>query len=92
MEGRKGVQKYRDLKPGDQVCFQCTGTKKTFLASVEKVDCFDSIDDYLKEVTVEKALPGVKTFEEALQIYSQWSTPEQIQQLGFVGIWITVQQ
>ena len=88
VEGRKGKKKYRELRTGDKIHFQCTQSKKSFLATVEKVDCFNSLSDYLEEVTLEKALPGITSFEAAQQIYLQWSTIEEINALGFVGIWI----
>jgi ASC-1-like (ASCH) protein len=88
VEGRKGQKKYRDLKPGDLVCFQCVGSERSFIAIVEKIDCFDTILEYLTKTTLEKALPGIKTFSEALKIYSAWSTPEEVEALGFLGIWI----
>lgn len=90
VEGRKGQKKYRDLKPGEKVLFKCAESKESFLATVVKVDCFDSLTDYLKTVTLEKALPGVVSFSEGLKIYSQWSSLEEIKTLGFVAIWIKV--
>lgn len=88
VEGRKGKQKYRDLKPGDKICFYCDRSEKSFVATVQKVDCFASLNDYLHSVSIEKALPGIASFEEGLHIYYQWSSVEEIAELGFVGIWI----
>ncbi len=88
VEGRKGKQKYKQLKHGDKLCFQCTGTKKSFLATVEKIDYFASINEYLEKVTLDKALPGITEYKKALEIYYQWNTIEEIQDLGFIGIWI----
>lgn len=88
VEGRKGKDKYKNLRPGDKVCFQCTGSARSFIATVEKVDIFKTVIDYINKVSLKNALPGVTTLAEALAIYSQWSTDEEIQKLGFVGIWI----
>lgn len=90
VEGRKGKQKFRELQLGDRVLFRCVGQDRAFLASVEKVDCFETLSDYLHGVGLSNALPGINTFEEGLKIYYQWSTPEEIEELGFVGIWIKV--
>jgi ASC-1-like (ASCH) protein len=86
VEGRKGQKKYLNLEPGDKVLFKCC--EKSFVATVVKIECYDSLIDYLKSVTLEKALPGVTSFNEGLKIYSQWSTLEDIKVLGFVAIWI----
>ncbi len=89
VEGRKGKEKYRSLKAGDTIFFQCVDGPRSFLAHVEKVDHFDSIISYLEGVGLKNALPGVDSTEEGEKIYSQWSTPEEIQEYGFVGIWIS---
>lgn len=88
VEGRKGKDKYLSLKPGNIIQFQCTNSTRSFIATVVRVDRFTSLADYLNEVTLEKALPGIQTLEEGIRIYSAWSTPEEIQKLGFVAIWI----
>jgi ASC-1-like (ASCH) protein len=44
----------------------------------------------LRAVGVEKALPGIKTFEDALKIYSEWSTPEEAEKWGFIAIYISI--
>lgn len=90
VEGRKGQQKYRDLKPGDRLLFRCVGQEREFFATVERVDYFATLLDYLQGVGLEKALPGAANLEEGLQIYATWSTPDEIERLGFVGIWIKV--
>jgi len=90
VEGRKGAEKYRVIKPGDQIRFFYG--EDSFLATVEKIEEFDSILEYLMAVGLNNALPdrAVKTYEDGLQIYYQWSSPEQIKDLGFLGIWVRV--
>ncbi len=90
VEGRKGQDKYRQLKTDDIIVFKCVGENKQFYATVLKVDVFKNLDDYLTSVTLAKALPGVTTMEEARRIYYQWSTSQEIEEQGFVGIWIKV--
>jgi ASC-1-like (ASCH) protein len=89
VEGRKGQPKYRLIKPGDKVVFCCVGQNRQFIATVSKVDSFKNLDEYLTTVTLAKALPGVETLEEGRKIYHQWSTDEEINHYGFLGIWIT---
>ncbi len=88
VEGRKAQEKYLSLKPGDRVCFHCVGSERSFMAIVERVDKFSTLREYLEKVTIQKALPGITTLEKAIAIYLQWSTEKEIEQLGFVGIWI----
>lgn len=91
VKGRKGQSKYRELKSNDIVLFKCVGEEeKQFFAIVTKVDVFKTLNKYLTKVTLAKALPHVTDMEEARRIYHQWSTPEEIKEYGFVGIWIKV--
>lgn len=90
VEGRKGLPKYRALKPGDILIFRCAD--RQFYASVEKVDIFKDLDTYLNTVTLPNALPGIDTLEEGRKIYLNWSTQEDIEKYGFLGIWITTKK
>lgn len=86
VEGRKGSPKYRAIQVSDVIVFQCDD--RQFHAKVRCIDSFTSLDDYLNKVTVQKALPGIESIEEARRIYLQWSTLEEIDKHGFLGIWI----
>ncbi|MFA6916126.1 MAG: ASCH domain-containing protein [Parachlamydiales bacterium] len=87
VEGRKNTHSYRKIKVGDQIKF-INGTD-SFIANVTEIREYSSLEKYLEDVTLEKALPGVETIEEGLNIYYQWSTEEKIKQYGFLGIFIT---
>lgn len=86
VEGRKNTHSYQKIKVGDKINF--SNGKESFIADVIEIREYDSIEKYLEDVTLEKALPGVKSLEEALNIYYQWSTEEKIRQYGFLGIFI----
>jgi len=86
VEGRKKTHTYTKIKTGDQINF--SNGNESFIADVTEIREYDSIENYLDDVTLEKALPGVKSIKEALTIYSQWSTEEQIRQYGFLGIFV----
>ncbi|MCH9630454.1 MAG: hypothetical protein S4CHLAM37_04540 [Chlamydiia bacterium] len=88
VEGRKGSDKNRKIKPSDLIIFREPTSKQEFTALVVKVDTFSSIRDYLEAVTVQEALPGIATIKEAENIYLQWSTYEEVQSCGFLAIWI----
>ena len=87
VEGRKKTHTYTKIKIGDQINFS-NGTE-SFLANVTEVREYASIEQYLEDVTIEKALPGIQTLEEALEVYYQWSSEEKIRQYGFLGIFVT---
>lgn len=86
VEGRKATHTYKKIKVGDKINFS-NGTEN-FMALVTEIRTYESIDDYLEDVTLEKALPEIKSIEEGLSIYYQWSPEEKIRQYGFLGIFV----
>lgn len=86
VEGRKNSPKYQNLKTGDVIEFYL-GEKK-FQAIIIDIVLYSSLEGYLHSVKIENALPGVQTFEEALRIYHQWNSPEEIARWGFLGIFV----
>jgi ASC-1-like (ASCH) protein len=86
VEGRKNTHSYKKIRAGDQINF--SNGKESFVADVTEIRTYDSLEDYFQDVTLEKALPGIKSIEEGLEIYYQWSTEEKIQQYGFLGIFV----
>lgn len=85
VEGRKRSSQYESIRPGDLIDFQNDG--KEFRALVTEVRLYESLQEYLQDVGVEVALPGVSSMDEAVRIYSQWSTKEELAR-GFVGIFV----
>lgn len=86
VEGRKNTPAYQDIKVGDKINF--SNGKDSFMADVVEIRTYSSLEQYLEDVSIEKALPGVKSLQEALDIYHQWSTEEKIRQYGFLGIFV----
>lgn len=86
VEGRKNTHTYHKIQQGDTICF--TNGKKSFEADVIEIRKYSTLEDYFADVTLEKALPDVATLEEGIAIYLQWSTEAQIQQYGFIGIFV----
>jgi len=87
VEGRKNSPKYRNIKIGDVIEF-VSDTGATFKTLVYEVREYRSLENYLNDVSIEKALPGVSSLQEALNIYHQWSTPEEVKRYGFLGIFV----
>lgn len=86
--GRKNSPKYQNIHPDDTVELFCGN--ESFRAKVTRIEKYSSIEEYLDEVGLEKALPGVKTLQEGLKIYFKWSSPEEVKQWGFIAIYITL--
>jgi ASC-1-like (ASCH) protein len=86
VEGRKNSPKHQKIKINDLIDF--SNGKEHFRTIVTEIRSYTSLKDYLNNVTIQKALPYVSSFEEALKIYHQWSTPDEIETHGFLGIFI----
>lgn len=84
VEGRKASPSYTRIKSGDTIEFFCGN--EFFLAQATGINCYSSLEEYLEKETLERALPGVSSFDEGIKIYLQWSTREQINKHGFLGI------
>lgn len=86
VEGRKKTHTYKKIKVGDRINF--SNGKESFLANVLEIRTYETLEQYFDDVTLEKALPGIQTIEEGLNIYLEWTTEEQIKQYGFIGIFV----
>ena len=86
VEGRKKTHSYKKIIAGDFIIF--SNGKESFKVLVTEVREYDSLEQYFEDVTLEKALPGIATIEEGLNIYYQWTTEEKIKQYGFLGIFV----
>jgi len=86
VEGRKNSPKYQKIRVDDLIDF--SNGKEHFRVIVTEIRSYASLEEYLNDVTVEKALPNVSSFEDAVKIYHQWSTPDEIQTHGFLGIFV----
>lgn len=86
VEGRKNTHSYRKIKAGDKINF-VNGTE-SFLAIVQKILLYPSLDEYFEDVTLEKALPGIISLEEGKNVYYQWNSEEKIKEFGLLGIFV----
>lgn len=86
VEGRKNSPRYQNILPGDVIEFYCGDS--SFLAEVTEIKRYKGLTEYLTSVTPEGALPGVQSMEEAIRIYHQWSSEEEILRYGFLGLFV----
>jgi len=95
VEGRKYSVTYQNIKVGDYIYFRAKNEKplKVIVTYIHK---YGSLKEYLVNETIEKALPCVNNYNDAENIYNQWSSEKERQQLkeqygyGFVGFGIKV--
>ena len=89
VEGRKLSPKYANLKPDQTVHFYCDDD--SFELKIVKVVQYKSLEDYLLIECVEKVLPGIASFEDAVNVYLQYNSREELAKAGgFLAIHLKV--
>jgi ASC-1-like (ASCH) protein len=78
VEGRLNKGDFMDIKKNDTILFQNNdfGILRSFKVKVSSVHEYNNFTDYLSSEKLEKALPGIDTIEEGLQIYHQYYSKE----------------
>lgn len=89
VEGRKYNSKYHNLKSGDLLEFHCDDER--FITEVIEVRTYKTLQEYLEVEGFKNVLPGVNSFEEAVAIYLQYNSREELSKAGgFIGIHIRI--
>lgn len=89
IEGRKYSPKYSGLKTGELLEFYCN--TQNFIAEVIEVKSYKTLEEYLKTEGYQYALPGVNSFQEAVEVYLQYNSREELNKAdGFLAIHIKV--
>lgn len=89
VEGRKFSDKYASLKPGEIVRFHCADN--SFLTEVVKVIPYQSLEEYLHVEGFEKVLPGIESFQEAIDVYLGFNNNDNVNYTGgFLAIHIKI--
>jgi len=68
VEGRVYDEKRRKIKEGDYIDFSVQGTK--FRVQVQYLRLYPTLEDYLRGEGVERCLPGISDFNEAVRLYN----------------------
>jgi len=84
VEGRKNLAKFKSWAPGDIIIFKFK--HNFFKAQITAMRRYKSLEEYLDCEGISKVLPGINTKEEAIKIYLQWSSLEEIKKYGFLAI------
>lgn len=89
VEGRKASPTWAGLAPGDRLQFVSV-SGESFAAEVTGVRRYGpgpgALRRYLEGEGLARALPGVETYEAGEAVYLQWSTREEIERYGVLGI------
>jgi len=89
IEGRKNSPTYAQLKPGHMVQFYCQ--KDSFFAEIVKIVAYPTLEDYLKIEGIQNALPGIASFQDAVDVYLGFNSREELQKYnGFLAIHVKV--
>jgi ASC-1-like (ASCH) protein len=93
VEGRKISNTWKKVKRGDSITMMWG--EKSFDVIVSKVNMYlpsigDPLTAYLENETLERTLPGVSSIEEGRKIYLQWSSEDEIKEMGMMGIEVRV--
>ena len=86
IEGRKNSPKYSKLKNGDILRF--FNGDEWFYAKVVKISKYRSMKEFIKQNDLNNILPGIKNFEDAMKVYTQWTSFEELNKYEFLGIHI----
>lgn len=93
VEGRLHTGNYLNIHENDIIIFKTRGEDDVYV-KVVYVHKYKTLEDYLKNETVERALPCVSSLDEGVRIYNKWSSKEQRDRLlnetgySFIGFGI----
>lgn len=90
VEGRKISDKWNNIRYDDIITITCDNTS-SFNVKVTGITLYlpsigDPLNEYLNCETVARTLPGILSIEDGRNIYLQWSTEDEIKEMGMMGI------
>ena len=94
VEGRKYSKRYQNIKAGDTIIFNFTGHEFLLICNVTYVRRYPDVISFLKQETLKKTVPCVKTMDEGIQLYENYVPRSEINQIrkefgyGFVAFGI----
>ncbi len=94
VEGRKASKTWGSVSVGEILLFRDPANpEKTFRAKVTGITRYEgpgALRKYLEGEGLSRALPGVTSIEDGMAVYLSWSTHEEIDACGMMGIQIEV--
>ena len=92
VEGRKNSLKYQQYNVGDLLEFVYNDEK--VLTIINYINKYETIEDFLRNERLKRALPCVNIVKKGVEIYNLWTSQKEIEELqekyyfGFLGIGI----
>lgn len=97
VEGRLDKSWVKNLNPYDMIEFTRVCTREASENNINKVTVivtdikrYKNFTDLFDDVGLDKVLPGIKTYDDGVNIYRQWYSKEKEKELGVVGIFLSV--
>lgn len=86
IEGRKKTTKWAMLRVNQILEATCKETREVRLFRITHINEYEDLIEYLICEGLNRCLPGINSMEEAIAIYQQWSTPEELNEYKFLAI------
>jgi ASC-1-like (ASCH) protein len=86
IEGRLAKEKYRALKPGDEIRFSNNEGTQSLVKKVGAVHVYPTFADSFKVQNFKHAIPDAASVADAIRVYEQFYTKEMQQKHGVVFI------
>jgi len=83
--GREAQSKWKPLKVGQSLVVNSPEYECAVFVVIG-IRHYPSLKEYLEAEGVDNCLPGIKTVEEGIAIYNQWSTDEDLAKYDFLAI------
>jgi len=86
-EGRPNSSKFKDLKPGMDICFRSTITNETIICSIQGMHVYTNFADMLHQEGIDTMLPGVASIEQGVALYESFpGYSDRVKECGALAI------
>jgi len=79
-------EKRKLIKVGDELTFTATDGRNPFTKKVKSLKTFTSFRDALKDATLERALPGYESLDDAVELYHSFPGYKEKEKDGVLAI------
>lgn len=90
IEGKTKSPKWENLKPGQLITITNKETHETRLFYITHINEYNNLVDYLVVEGLDRCLPGITSFKEAIEIYQKWSAVDELKEYNFLAIGMKV--
>lgn len=86
VEGRKGTDKWSNLKIGDVLHVKCKDSERNIHCRITRISKYNSLLNYIINEGLRHTLPGVGSVERAIVIYTKYWNMDEVDKYGVLGI------